>query len=209
MDFSERNRTIEPHPDFDESYKGTPPWDIGRPQSDFILVEERGELRGSILDVGCGTGENALFFASRGHVVVGIDSSPRAINKAQRKARERKIPGVTFVVGDALNLSRELKGTSFDNITDCGLFHIFTDEQRLRFTGSLQSGLKENGKYFMLCFSDLEPIGWGGPRRVSQAEIRESFSNGWAINYIKEARLETNLAYVAGRAWMSSISIRK
>jgi cyclopropane fatty-acyl-phospholipid synthase-like methyltransferase len=208
MDFSERNRTIEPHPDFDESYKAVPPWDIGRPQSDFILLDERGELRGSILDVGCGTGENALFFASRGHVVVGIDSSPRAINKAQNKARERKVAGVTFFVGDALYLSRELKGTTFDNITDCGLFHVLTDQQRLRFIESLRSVLKENGKYFMLCFSDLEPSGLGGPRRVSQEEIRESFSNGWVINYIKEARLETNFDFGTGRAWLSSITMR-
>jgi cyclopropane fatty-acyl-phospholipid synthase-like methyltransferase len=202
---SDRNRKIEPHPDFDESYKSTPPWDIGRPQREFVHAEERGELSGSILDVGCGTGEHSLFFASHGHEVVGVDSSPRAIQKAQEKARKRKIRGATFRVADALKLSRELKRT-FDNVIDCGLYHVFTDEQRLQFVKSLHSVLKENGKYFMLCISDLEPTNWGGPRRVSQAEIRESFSDGWAINYINESRIETNLDSVTGRAWFSSIT---
>jgi 2-polyprenyl-3-methyl-5-hydroxy-6-metoxy-1,4-benzoquinol methylase len=31
------------------------------------------QIAGSILDSGCGTGENAFFFASRGHKVIGID----------------------------------------------------------------------------------------------------------------------------------------
>jgi cyclopropane fatty-acyl-phospholipid synthase-like methyltransferase len=127
--------------DFDEEYKGTPPWDIGRPQKAFVLAEERGELRGSILDVGCGTGETSLYLSSRGHEVIGIDSSPRAIRKAEEKARGRNIHGATFKVADALNLSRELNRT-FDNVTDCGLFHGLTDEQRLQFIKSLNSVLK-------------------------------------------------------------------
>jgi cyclopropane fatty-acyl-phospholipid synthase-like methyltransferase len=194
------------HPDFDESYKGTPPWDIGRPQSEFVLAERRGELQGSILDVGCGTGENSLDFSTRGHVVAGIDLSPRAIHKAKEKARERNIKGVTFRVADALNLSRELDRSFFDNVVDCGLFHVLTDEQRSKFAESVRSILKENGKYFMLCFSESEPKSWGGPRRVSRAEIRECFSDGWRINYISEARIETNLPFICGKAWFSSIT---
>jgi cyclopropane fatty-acyl-phospholipid synthase-like methyltransferase len=201
---SKLNKTLS-YPDFDESYKGTPPWDIGRPQREFVLAEERGELHGSILDVGCGTGENALFFASRGHEVLGIDGSPRAIQRAQEKVRERKIRGVTFQIADALKLSRELR-SNFGNVIDCGLFHVFTDEQRSEFVNSIRSVLKENGKYLMLCFSDLEPTDWGGPRRVSQAEIRTCFSRGWVINYINDARLETNGNFITGNAWFSSIT---
>jgi len=169
-----------------------------------VLLERSGELNGSILDVGCGTGENSLFFASHGHDVVGVDSSTRAIRKAQEKANERKIERVTFRLADALNLS-ELK-RSFDNAIDCGLFHTFTDIQRGKFVKSLRSVLSTNGKYFMLCFSDLEPTGCGGPRRVTRKEIEKSFSDGWKINYIKEARFETNFHADGGRAWISSIA---
>jgi cyclopropane fatty-acyl-phospholipid synthase-like methyltransferase len=194
--------------DFDEEYKGTPPWDIGRPQKAFVLAEERGELHGSILDVGCGTGETSLYLSSRGHEVVGIDSSPRAIRKAQEKARGRNIRNISFRVADALNLSRELN-RAFDNVTDCGLFHGLTDEQRLQFMKSLNSVLKTNGKYFMLCFSDLAPRWSGHPRRVSQVEIREWFSDGWTIDYIKESlidRFEADFSLVSEKAWFSSIT---
>jgi len=190
--------------EFDESYKGTPPWDVGRPQREFVQVERNGEVKGSIIDVGCGTGENSLFFASAGHVVIGVDSSTRAIQKAREKAKEREINHVAFETADALDLS-ELK-RSFDNAIDSGLFHTFTDIQRKRFVKSLQSILSMNGKYFMLCFSDLEPISWGGPRRITRKEIEETFSDGWKINYFKEARFETNFHPDGGRAWFSSIT---
>ncbi len=64
---------------FDSAYRGTPPWDIGRPQRELVKLEESGAIVGDVLDAGCGTGENSLFLASRGHKVLGVDSSERAI----------------------------------------------------------------------------------------------------------------------------------
>jgi len=54
---------------FDAAYRGTPPWDIGRPQKEFVELMRRGEITGSVLDIGCGTGEQALFFAQEGYDV--------------------------------------------------------------------------------------------------------------------------------------------
>jgi cyclopropane fatty-acyl-phospholipid synthase-like methyltransferase len=189
---------------FDDSYEGTPPWDIGRPQRQFVLLEDSGEVKGSILDVGCGTGENSLFFASRGHDVTGIDFSIRAIEKARTKAAERNNVNVDFHIYDVLNLSAF--GRSFDNAIDSGLFHVFSDEQRSKFITGLHSVLKPGGKYFMMCFSDKEPKEWGGPRRILKGEIEETFSDGWQINYIREAKFETNFSPDIGQAWFSSIA---
>jgi len=58
----------------------------------------------------------------------------------------------------------------------------------------------------MLCFSEKEPKEWGGPRRVSQKEIRETFSRDWKVNYIREAKFEARLDEIEGRAWLSSIT---
>ena len=63
------------HEDFDASYAGTPPWDIGRPQPAFLALAEAGTIRGRVLDVGCGTGEHALMAASMGLEATGIDSA--------------------------------------------------------------------------------------------------------------------------------------
>jgi cyclopropane fatty-acyl-phospholipid synthase-like methyltransferase len=186
---------------FDSAYKGTPAWDIGRPQKEFVDLVRRGEIMGSVLDIGCGTGEHALFFAGEGHEVWGIDSAPLAIRKAQEKAAARKLR-VNFLVLDALDLSS--LNRKFDTATDSGLFHTLSDEDRPVFVDNLAAILSPAGKYFMLCFSDLEPPGYG-PRRITRQEIQASFSYGWIINYIRPAVFESRTEK-GPRAWLSSIS---
>jgi cyclopropane fatty-acyl-phospholipid synthase-like methyltransferase len=149
---------------FNQAYRGSPPWDIGRPQKEFVELVMRGEITGSVLDIGCGTGEHALFFASEGHEVWGIDTA-----------------------------------------TDSGLFHTLSDEYRPVFVENLAAVLVPGGHYFMLCFSDLEPPGYG-PRRISLGDIRENFRDGWTINYIREARFESRTREEGPKAWLSSIT---
>src|SRR5512135_2383123 len=108
-------------------YEGTPPWDIPGPQPVIARLEESGEIHGSVLDAGCGTGENALFLASKGHEVWGLDFVPAALERARAKARER---GLDVVFGEGNALELEALGRRFDTVIDSGLFHVFSDEER-------------------------------------------------------------------------------
>lgn len=191
---------------FNESYQGTPPWDIGRPQSEFVKLAREGEIRGRVLDVGCGTGENAIFFAGLGLEVWGIDSAPLAIEKARSKAAARRMKA-RFSVADALRLGKLSK--KFDTVTDSGLFHVFSDPDRRLFSKSLGSALKKGGTYCMLCFSTAEPAGWGGPRRVSEEEIRATFEDGWKVNYVKKAKFESAFHLNGGQALLTSITLSR
>ncbi len=115
---------------FEWAYRsGEPPWDIGAAQPAIVRVAERGLIRGSVIDVGCGTGDNAVYLAARGLDVVGVDAAPTAIARAQEKSR---LDGgrAEFVVADALALDR-LERT-FDTSIDSGLFHTLTDPDRGR-----------------------------------------------------------------------------
>lgn len=187
--------------DFEESYRTTPPWDVGHPQHLFVALADEGALRGRVLDSGCGTGEHALMAAARGHDATGIDLVPAAIDAARSKAAERNLD-VTFLVGDVLRLDE--MGERFDTVLDSGVFHVFDDLERRRYVDSLRSVLGPDGRYFMACFSNLQPGDWG-PRRVSQAEIRAAFADGWRIDSIDEAEFETNLV-ASVRAWLARIT---
>ncbi|TMD03294.1 MAG: methyltransferase domain-containing protein [Chloroflexi bacterium] len=185
---------------FDSAYQGTPPWDIGHPQPEIVRLDQGGQITGSVLDVGCGTGEHVLYLAERGHEVMGVDSAPTAIKKARAKAKQRGVEA-TFVLGDALNLS--IPNHHFDTVIDIGLFHVFSDEERPRFRESLERVLRPGGTYFMMCFSEKEP-GDLGPRRVTQAEIRSVFKDGWRANYIEPSTIETIGGHA--QAWLASLT---
>lgn len=186
---------------FDSAYLGVPPWDIGKPQGEIIRLEEEGAIRGLVLDCGCGTGENALYLASRGHEVWGIDASPNAIRKAGAKAKDRGL-AVKFLRVDALEL--EGLGCTFDTVIDCGLFHVFSDPDRERYVSSLASVTAPGARLVILCFSDRQP-GDSGPRRVSEVEIRQAFDKGWTVQHIRPAALETNMETDPVKAWLSEI----
>jgi 2-polyprenyl-3-methyl-5-hydroxy-6-metoxy-1,4-benzoquinol methylase len=98
---------------FDSAYLGVPPWDIGKPQSEIVRLEQEGKLHGSVLDCGCGTGQNALYLASRGYEVWGIDASPNAIRKAESKAKDKRV-AAKFLATDALDLG--ILGRTFDTV---------------------------------------------------------------------------------------------
>jgi cyclopropane fatty-acyl-phospholipid synthase-like methyltransferase len=169
---------------FEALYAGQAPWDIGKPQKPFIDVADR--ISGAVLDAGCGTGDTALFLADRGCRVTGIDFIAEAINWAKRKAAERGLPA-TFLVMNALAL-KDLPEV-FDNVTDSGLFHVLSDEDRRRYAEGLATVLKPGGRLFLMCFSDEGP-GTQGPRRLSKKELHAAFATGWTIESVEPTRAE-------------------
>jgi cyclopropane fatty-acyl-phospholipid synthase-like methyltransferase len=178
---------MTPVPDrstFESAYAGQAPWDIGRPQPALLAVADR--ITGSVLDAGCGTGDNALYFAGRGCTVTGIDFLEEPITRAKHKATERGVRA-TFLVQDALTLAGWKE--RFDNVIDSGLFHVFGDEDRRRYVEGLAAVLKPGGRLFLLCFSDEEP-GTQGPRRVSKEELHDAFAEGWSIESVEPSRFE-------------------
>lgn len=174
--------------DFDAIYEGSPPWDIGRPQASIARLAEAGELRGRVLDAGCGTGEHTLLAAQLGLDATGVDTAAAAVASAKRKARERGL-AARFLVHSALELTS--LGEQFDTVLDSGLFHVLDDDDRRAYVGNLRSILRPGGRYFMICFSDRQP-GEFGPRRIRQEEIRSSFSDGWRVDAIDAVEIENN-----------------
>ncbi len=189
---------------FQTVYGGLAPWDIGRPQQAFVDVADR--ITGSVLDAGCGTGDNALFFASLGRQVTGIDFLDEPIRRAKGKASERGIQA-SFLVEDALTIGSWTE--RFDNVIDSGLFHVFSDDDRQRYVEALRAVVKPGGRLFLLCFSDEMP-GTQGPRRVAKRELHDAFARGWAVESIVPTQFEVRsdlkdflFAEGAPKAWFA------
>ena len=171
---------------FEDLYGGPAPWDIGKPQPRFTAIAD--QVTSPVLDAGCGTGEHALFFAAQGHRVSGIDFVEEAIRRARAKAAERGL-SVEFLVKDATTLGNW--GKRFASVIDSGLFHVFSDADRRRYVQGLTQVVEPGGRLFLMCFSDQEP-GTEGPRRVSQQELFDAFTDGWEVESIDPVRCEVH-----------------
>jgi len=195
-------RVRPPLSPWEDAYRTTPPWDVGVPQPAFVEIVKAGELNsGSVLDVGCGTGENALYLAGNGFSVTGVDLTSSAIIAAKAKSVERKLK-VDFRIGNVLSL--DFKDGVFDNVIDSGLFHTFPDDDRPVYAREIAHVLAPRGRYFMLCFSEKEPTDWGGPRRITRKEIEATFSSLFKINYIRDALFTTRFHSDGGKAYLTS-----
>jgi len=191
---------------FESFYAGPAPWDINKPQKQFTAIADR--VTSPVLDAGCGTGEHALFFAAQGHRAVGIDFVEEAIRRARGKAAQRGL-SVEFLVKDATKLGGW--GEQFASVIDCGLFHVFSDDDRRRYVEGLAQVVKPGGLLFLMAFSNEEP-GTEGPRRVSRQELYAAFADGWEVESIQPCQIEVNPAFTevkfsAGgpKAWFAII----
>ncbi|MFV8176597.1 class I SAM-dependent methyltransferase [Mycolicibacterium peregrinum] len=185
-------------------YDSKPPWDIDRPQTALLRLAQSGCLKGSVLDIGCGTAEHALMAAREGQETTGVDQSVRAVELAEAKAHACGL-SVRFICHDACRLA-ELDET-FDTVIDCGLFHIFTDAARADYVDSLSSILAVGGRYFMLGFSDVETRNWG-PQRLSKTEIITAFADGWQVDAIEPAAMELAVEPYRVAAWLVALTRR-
>lgn len=186
---------------WDASYQDGPaPWEIPGPQPAVVQLADRGVFGGSVLDAGCGSGENALHIAALGVAVLGVDIAETAIDAARQKAADRGVEA-EFVVADALHLER--LGRTFDTILDSGLFHTFDVGEQAAYAGSLARAARSGTMLYVVSFSDQgpEPV----PHAVSQDDLRTAFAAGWTVVSIEASSLETRIHDNGAPAWLATI----
>lgn len=167
---------------FEEAYSNrSAPWVIGEPQPVVVALEQKGLVDGKVLDVGCGTGENALHLAARGHDVTGHDFSPHAIEKARENARAQGAE-VRFEVADALALEPAAR---FDTVVDSALFHLLDPDDRSRYAERLHGACRSGAVVHVLGLSDVEP-GFGPV--INDSAFPDAFGDGWSIEDVRPSR---------------------
>ncbi|MDR1848755.1 MAG: class I SAM-dependent methyltransferase [Zoogloeaceae bacterium] len=165
-------------------------WDIGKPQAPFLEIADT--VQGSILDVGCGTGSVALFFAEKGHAVTGIDLVEKAIERAREKAAGKNLD-VTFLVKDAFTLLDS--DWRFPSIIDSGLFHVFADDyggfvkeveqKRCLYVKALEHVIEPGGTLYLMAAKE-KPEGRAALAGYSLDALQNAFAEGWKFESIKE-----------------------
>jgi len=176
---------------------GFTPWDIGRPDGHLMeLVRDHPIVPGRALEVGCGTGTNAIWLAEQGFEVLATDVSALAVKQAREKVA---LAGVTVTL---LHGSFPSTGEPFAFAFDRGCFHSFDDAaERADFAAQLASQLAADGLWLSIIGSTDGPPRDHGPPRRSAREVATAMEPHFEILSLQARDMNANLPSVP-RAWV-------
>jgi SAM-dependent methyltransferase len=192
-----------PQFDFDALYRGespaegvpamsTPPWDTKAPKENVVGWQAAGLIRGEVLDIGCGLGDNAVYLAKQGHSVTGLDISPTALITAERRASDAGVD-IRFAVADATRLDGYTD--AFDTVIDSGMYHCLDDDGKRSYAAAVRRATRPGATLLLSCFSDANAPDDGLPRpMVSQETLAETLGGaGWEITSLEPMSVRRNV----------------
>ena len=195
-----------PDQDWNEHYaSGHMPWDSNEPDPALVATVEAGMIpAGRALEVGCGTGTNALWLAGHGFDALGVDLSSLAIDRARAKMGDRAI-ACRFEVRDFL---KDPPAGPFDFVFDRGCFHVFDAARtRARFAASVARVLRPGGLWLSLVGSTEGAPRDTGPPRRSVRDIASAVEPALEIVQLRSIHFDTDLD-MPPAAWLCLSRVR-
>ncbi len=203
--------------EMDRIYKNIPleeiPWNIETPPDALVELVDSGKVKPcKTIDLGCGAGNYAIYLASRGFDVTGIDISPAAIKIARENAKKKGAKG-SFLVADVLGDLDEVRET-FDFAYDWEMLHHIFPDKRKKYVQNVHKILNPGGKYLSVCFSEKDmEFGVSGKYREtrlgtllyfsSEDELRELFEPYFNIKELKTIEISGKFVnHLANYAFM-------
>ncbi|MDR2431991.1 MAG: class I SAM-dependent methyltransferase [Candidatus Margulisbacteria bacterium] len=184
------------------------PFDADEPDKWIQCLAENGQIRGRVLDSGCGPGRNALYLSGLGFAVLGADISAAAIARAEEKARQKNL-SVRFITADICSLYAV--NNYFDTVIDIGCFHSLAPEHQDYYIEALTRLCRPGATLYLRAFCDLNisrkiyPDGCGWPA-ITESRIRTAFhAYRWEVKQIIPQKID--LLSFKGRvyAWLAEI----
>jgi SAM-dependent methyltransferase len=160
---------------------GFTPWDQEHVPSELaaIVTGPSALSPGSALDVGCGTGTQAVYLAENGWQVTAVDAVAQALAQGRRRTEVAGV-AVRWVLGDVTLLSRLDLAGGFTLVHDRGCFHDLADGARDAYVQGVSS-LAAPGATFLLMAFARRPRRFGMPPGASEEEIRKRFGSAWEM----------------------------
>ena len=159
---------------------GKPRWDTGVPQPELEQLV-RGRAPGRALDLGCGTGADAVYLAGHGWEATGIDFAPEAIAAAKKKAADAGV-SAAFVLSDASRLADAGVRGPFDLLLDVGCYHTIPASRRDAYAAGAAGAARPGADFYLAGIAD-PPRLWRllGARGIGADEIKSRFGRYFSV----------------------------
>ena len=186
--------------------EGDIPWYTGRADYNLInCIDEHPISKRKTLELGCGTGDNAIWLSQKGFEVSAFDLSEIAIDKAKLKAGEIGV-NVNFFVADFLK--DNIKGAPFEFVFDRGVFHSFDEEnEQDQFARNVAGNLKDDGLWLSLIGSADETREGQGPPRRSAYKVVKAVEPYFKIISLKAGKFDS-LDEIPPKIWICLLQKR-
>ena len=174
--------------DWEAKYReGNTPWDSQLPSKELQLVLAEYDVHpSSAVELGCGTGTNALYLAKQGWQLTAIDCSSLALEQARVKANAANVE-VEWIEADVQNF--DLDGRKFDLVFDRGCYHCCRRVDLDGYLATLRNLTAPDSRMLCLCGNPNDGTE-GGPPRVEEADIRKEFASLFDIQHLRPFHFE-------------------
>jgi methyl halide transferase len=174
--------------DWDAVYReGTPPWDSGQPHAELATVLDEYQLRPqTVLELGCGSGADAVALAKRRFEVTAVDCSPIAVERARLRAEQHDAL-LRFVLDDVLDFAQT--AGQFDFVYDAGLYHAIRQTDLDRYLDALWRVTRPGSHYLCLAGAPETRADDTGPPQVSKDEIHSELGRLFEFVHLRLIRL--------------------
>jgi SAM-dependent methyltransferase len=187
------------HLDWDAIYReGTPPWETGMVEPELIRAVESGEVpRGTALEIGCGTGADAIYLVKQGFEVTAVDSSATAIERARVRAeQEDALP--RFVLADIFEFAPT--AGQFDFVYDKGFYHFIRQFDLNRYLDVLWRTTRPGSYYLTVAGAPAESCD-NGPPQVTERQIYNELGRLFEVIRLEACRLGSSFSAEGFPAW--------
>jgi SAM-dependent methyltransferase len=162
---------------------GFAPWDTAEVPVELTALVDGGDAlpAGSALDIGCGTGTQAVYLASRGWRVSAIDVVEQPLRRARERAASQGMT-VDWIRADVTRLKTlGLAPASFALVFDRGCYHGLSSPQRDAYAATVTELAAPGATLLMMAFArNRVPV---GPPGTGEQAIRRRFE-GWRLESV-------------------------
>lgn len=182
-----------------------PGWDTGYPSTELTKAVNEGEVKpGRAIELGCGTGSNAIYLAQQGFDVTAVDVSPTALERAEEKAQQAGVK-IRFLLADVLKLP-DLE--PFDFIFDRGCYHGVRRSHAAGYVEAV-TRLSKPGTRLLIVAGNANESRQSGPPRVKEEELRGDLQPGFNFVRLRETRFDSAAEPASGALAWSALLERK